>query len=834
MHTTWKSFSVDLGSVFIKFQFICLIMVKNKRKQKNPGNHEIKNGDLNQETDELIEKNFDSGQNVELNVDKSIDDAITVDETIEAEVAGHETVDLQQELSDNLLGDEASPESIELSSLNHADQMSLASTDAIHETNQDHLNEITSKNEITEQELNPELNSFMIACQEGNLTKVKELISSGKINANDCFSDEITGLHWACINNRLSIVKYLTTNEYSTANPNALGGDLRATPLHWAARNGLVYIVDYLLSNTDADPSLKDSQNYNTIHLAVHSSNITMIIYLLLTCCDSNYKHKLYIDEPDNSNRTALHWAAYQGDILSINALLKFGADVSKIDDSLFLPIHWAFMKGYKIVLKTLLDAGSDIFVKTDQGKNTFDIAKDMNCYSTWTKILVESGRDPKNNWTMKPKRIQPKFGKLMTFSIPYFLLPAIFLICDFSNGYVIPKVFFSSLVIVGVVFLTLKFVIPIYLVDDRSLPKSPFYAGIFSGTTFWVILVYLYNIIPVLFFKHFLLNILMLFLIVLLTWTFFKTMFINPGYVPIPSDNAIILSQVKELISLGNFDTDHFCVNSFVRKPLRSKYSKASSRLIARFDHYCPWVYNEIGVRNHKLFMVFVYSLNLGMFVFIYLSLKYFDTFEDSIGSDNEFTCHFLNDELCYGFYKNSFHFNLLIWTCLQSIWVTFLTVVQTFQILKGVTTWEFSSIGNRRSNDSRFNHSTVPRDFIETTTTSDISGNDGLPHSRNEFKSFLNLIGIDQLLMTVKMSLGSYLQSTTSSNTNYESMNSINIPTDFGMKQNWLDFWVLGEIKLRNVFYLPIEGENNLKGELVDYYKLYEYPPKNSSQVV
>ncbi len=40
---------------------------------------------------------------------------------------------------------------------------------------------------------------------------------------------------------------------------------------------------------------------------------------------------------------------------MSVNALLRFGADASKVDNTLFLPLHWAFMKGYKSVLKTLL-----------------------------------------------------------------------------------------------------------------------------------------------------------------------------------------------------------------------------------------------------------------------------------------------------------------------------------------------------------------------------------------------------------------------------------------------------------------------------------------------
>lgn len=111
---------------------------------------------------------------------------------------------------------------------------------------------------------------------------------------------------------------------------------------------------------------------------------------------------------------------------------------------------------------------------------------------------------------------------------------------------------------------------------------------------------------------------------IYLFVWSFFKAMFINPGYVPVPSDNSVTLDQVKDLIKIGRFDTDNFCVNTFVRKPLRSKYSRFNKKLIARFDHYCPWVYNDIGVRNHKLFVVFVYSLNLAVLLLHIYQLNY------------------------------------------------------------------------------------------------------------------------------------------------------------------------------------------------------------------
>ncbi|KAI5948808.1 AKR1 [Candida theae] len=712
---------------------------------------------------------------------------------------------------------------------NDIDAVSLKSTDGVLDKPESSLNEVplSEPSKPTEQDLNPDLANFMRYCQEGSLESAKDLLESESIKVNDTFSDGISGLHWACINNRLALVKYLVENG---ADPNLYGGELRATPLHWACRNGLVYIVQYLISNTSADPRLRDLQTYNALHLAVHSSNITLVVYLLLSCCDQNSKKKLYIDEPDGSNRTALHWASYQNDIFTVNALLKFGADVSKTDDSMFIPLHWCFMRGHKNVMKAFVDRGSDIFVKNDQGKDSFDIAKDMNCLHVWRKVLIEKDLDPKNNWAPRVRWISAKVGKVLTYLAPFILLPISLSICTASKGLAFPKLFLAFSVFAFGIFVVNKTIIPTYLIDDKPLPKSPILAGIFSATAFWCIIVWVFKVLPATLFSNFFSNVFMVLVIAVFVWSFFKAMFINPGFVPTPTDNAVILSQVEDLLSCGKFDTDHFCFNTFVRKPLRSRYSRHNKKLVARFDHYCPWVYNEIGVRNHKLFITFVYALNLAILLFTHLTIEYFDKSKDAVGSDDEdnqsFFCKLIDDDLCYGYKNHDFHFNLMVWCWLQYVWIVFLCLVQTFQILRGLTTWEFSSLNSRISSPARSNHSTVPEEVADSITQPPRSD-----RRNNGMQTCLNLLGIDQFVLTIKMAIASVFNRdrTTSVDPLY-----IDIPTDYGLKQNWLDFWVIGETSWRNVFYLPIEGENNLNGEVVDYYKLYQYPPKSSTQLV
>lgn len=671
--------------------------------------------------------------------------------------------------------------------------VSLDSTQAVVEVTQEDLNLIHPKEStLIEQDLNPSLKQFMVACQEGDLAAVKSLTL--KVNVDDTFSDGITGLHWASINNRTAIVQYLVDERKATVD--IYGGELRASALHWACRNGLVDIVHYLLSR-GANPTAFDSQHYNALHLAIHSSNILLVIYMLYRFVGAKDGYEMYVDEPDKENRTSLHWACYQGDVLSVQCLIKFGADINKVDNSLFLPLHWSFMKPYKPILKLLLDTGSDIFVRNDQGKNSFDIAKDMNCTKLWIKTLNELFRYELTNWQPKVNMFSNDVYKRITFFSPYIMLGLVFKINSWNLGFGVVKLFVTVLIIGLFGYLLRNYIVANY-VPDKAITKSPFSSGIFSAALFWVTCVYLFKLLPTLIFtKYFLMNILLGIILGIVAFTFYKSMILNPGFISVPTDNTKIYKDIVELISLGKFDNEHFCINTFIRKPVRSKYSHYNKKLIARFDHFCPWIYNEVGVRNHKIFMMFVYSLSVGILLFSYLALRYFDRISDGYDSDDEEQrCSILSEKLCQGYIFDSFTFNLLIFCWIQLLWIAMLIATQTFQILKGVTTFEFAQIVRSQ----------------------------GFSHQQGVLSNpCIRILGIDQFFLTAKITI---LQLLNQDISQAVVENRLIIPSDFGIKQNWTDFWFLGDIKLRNIFYLPMNGESNLNGELVDYYTLYEYP--------
>lgn len=80
----------------------------------------------------------------------------------------------------------------------------------------------------------------------------------------------------------------------------------------------------------------------------------------------------------------------------------------------------------------------------------------------------------------------------------------------------------------------------------------------------------------------------------------YFLVMHSDPGIVPINKENQN--NTIIELCEKDEMDSTTICTESMMKRPLRSKYDRFSKKLIAKFDHYCPWVNNAVGAGNHKV----------------------------------------------------------------------------------------------------------------------------------------------------------------------------------------------------------------------------------------
>ena len=217
--------------------------------------------------------------------------------------------------------------------------------------------------------------------RQANIERIQALIESGRASATDRDDDGITPLHVAAITGRVLVCAYLIEKG---ADVNALGGSLPATPLQWASRKGLVETMDLLILH-GANPRLVDSRDFSCIHSVTHSSDYSALLYIL---CQPD----IAVDERDNMGLTPLHWAAQQGDVSSVEVLLKFGANPNVVDRNGLTALHWAASSGNVNCISQLLEAGADVRAMNKDYLKAEEMADRYNNKESWNSAVMVLG----------------------------------------------------------------------------------------------------------------------------------------------------------------------------------------------------------------------------------------------------------------------------------------------------------------------------------------------------------------------------------------------------------------------------------------------------------
>ncbi|KAF2995074.1 palmitoyltransferase akr1 [Curvularia kusanoi] len=508
----------------------------------------------------------------------------------------------------------------------------------------------------------------------GEIGAIQKLFDSGKFDATYTDEQGITPLHWAAINNHYALCHFLIQ---SGAPINAKGGDAVATPVLWAAKRCNYYVVNLLLEH-GADPLLTDDQGFNLLHSATLDGNVYQLVLLL--------HQDIPVDIPDPQSHTPLMWAAYKGYPSCVDLFLRWGANVYATDDQGFTALHWALVKGSQGSIQKLLEYGADRFAKNNDGKTPAVTAEEMNTTRQWRRALSEAGYKPDGSpkeFPIPGVKDTRWFLSRFTFFWPFLILiVGLWLVSYYPVFLGVPLALITSYAMQMGVQKLLQWGPS----NMRNIHHSPFLAGIFAGTLFWVGVRYITTVLPGTIRGAFFTNVMFAVSYGLVAYFYFFTMSSDPGFVPKSASRSASKAIIDELMESRQFDENHFCVNCMARKPLRSKHCKRCERCVAKSDHHCPWVNNCVANNNHRHFVFYILFLELG--ILAWLSLAW--TYLEHLPKPKEDDCNVLSDDLCKILNKDPFTIILSIWAAFQLTWVSMLLCVQLLQIARNLTTYE------------------------------------------------------------------------------------------------------------------------------------------------
>lgn len=122
---------------------------------------------------------------------------------------------------------------------------------------------------------------------------------------------------------------------------------------------------DVVQEATDEDHVLNELQKAKALYGAVVSGNRGAAVAWMQLGVDVNWANE------EQGGRTALHAAMYRGDVMSVEELLKHGADPGTPDEEGMTPIHLAAHHGHKSCLDVVVAGDLEMIDRHDNANRT-------------------------------------------------------------------------------------------------------------------------------------------------------------------------------------------------------------------------------------------------------------------------------------------------------------------------------------------------------------------------------------------------------------------------------------------------------------------------------
>ncbi|XP_063678045.1 palmitoyltransferase ZDHHC17-like isoform X2 [Bolinopsis microptera] len=507
-------------------------------------------------------------------------------------------------------------------------------------------------------EVNPDELTIVQATQNGVLNRVKHLIEVEEYDPNEPDSQEVPLLHWAAINNRIEIAKYLIDRGSRVS---AIGGVLKENAVHWATRQGHMSMI-VLLIRSGGDYRLHNRDGYTPLHIAAQFQMTSICAYYLALGIDC--------DVTNNAGKTPLMVAITKLNVTDPSRLLvNMGASLSKSDADGNTALHLAAIQHNTCVTNQLLDGGADLHAFNNDGDTPLQIAE-RNQDNCILRLMKERAKHNKTH-ELLTKKLPPV--ALTAYPAIGIGLIGYIITCDLP--YLLPVVYIAMIILIQI--LLLKVCLTKHA--DNPLPL-----GIYFGLLFWNYVTLYYQLSEYYFdiFSG------LFFLVVAFIHirSFIRVWSGDPGYLGKDFDKK--RREILSMAESGTFELSRFCTTCVVKRPVRSKHCAVCDKCVARFDHHCPFVGNCIGLRNHKWFILYLITICIQILIFILAAYNFYSE-----------TCYVTQDSWAGAMWVmvscSPWLTYLTSFALLVLFWVTCLLIMQLNQIiLMGVTTNEFYNV--------------------------------------------------------------------------------------------------------------------------------------------
>lgn len=507
-----------------------------------------------------------------------------------------------------------------------------------------------------------------------------------------------TAIHWAAIHaDRPALAALLALDPAAVDTPSMAPAQKGQTPLHWAAVAGHTATVATLIDSHGASPENTDDRGYNALIHAAQYGHIDVCHVLLL-------RAPQLCRTVDAEQHSALHWAAYFGHHRVAVYLLhvhKDSVDINATDSLGFTALHRAAQQGHDLVCRALLAAGADRTLRDSSMRTALDIAPPMSRVraslleldpqpSQRARLKSDVDRLPYSHGSASSDLKQSRAKRLLSF----------------LNA---PRPSIASL--------------RSSVVRLSSIPGMSIFASTskrLCAKGYWLILVYHIVLIasyscylgfvhpvvaPSLLFD-------VIFHVAIITSVVCANIstFRSPGYIPRGSVEDLV-QHLNDAIAVGKSDSvlspSVYCYTCFTRRLPRSVHSREVDRCVLRFDHVCPFVNNQIGLRNHRALVLFAGSVAVAQWMFMYVSFVALFAEARKVMS---FSAPFLNHPVMSA---------LLIVHAGLSVFAATLFVGQVKVICMGMTTYEYLNSKRQKQTHNPYNRGCL-RNVLQFVTMS------------------------------------------------------------------------------------------------------------------